>query len=61
MKKGFEHKFKEFTRALQTTLSDEKIKKSVHSMAQSVLTPKKGDIKPVEEGLCLRYTICNGV
>jgi hypothetical protein len=36
MKKDFEQKFKEFTRVLQTKLSDERMKRSVRSLAQSV-------------------------
>jgi hypothetical protein len=49
----FEWKFKKFTGALQTKLSKERIKKSVRSMAQSVLTPKDGDTKPIEQGFRL--------
>jgi hypothetical protein len=61
MKKDFERKFKEFTRALQTKLSDERTKRSVRSLARSVLTPKEGDTKPVEQGFRLRYTVSDGV
>jgi hypothetical protein len=53
MKKDFERKFKEFTSALQTKISDERIQKSVRSIAWSALTPKEGDTKPVEQGFCL--------
>jgi hypothetical protein len=34
MKKDFERKFKEFTRVLQTKFSDERMKRSVHSLAR---------------------------
>ena len=53
IKKNFEWKFKEFTRALQTKLKDERMKRSVPSLAWSVLTPKEGDTKPAEQGFCL--------
>jgi hypothetical protein len=61
MKKDFERKFKEFTRALQTKLSDERMKRSLRSLARSVLTPIPGNTKPVEQGFRLRYTVSNGV
>ena len=61
MKKNFEWQFKEFTRALQTKLSDKRIKGFVPSLAWSVLTPKERDTKSVEQGFCLRYTISNGI
>ena len=53
IKNVFEQKFKEFTRALQTKLSNERVKKSVCTVARSVLTPKEGDTKPVEQGFHL--------
>jgi GTPase SAR1 family protein len=53
MKKNFERKFKEFTRTWQTKLSDERMKRSVCSLARSVLTPKKGDTKPDDKGFRL--------
>jgi hypothetical protein len=61
MKNHFEWKFNEFTRALQTMLSDDRMERSVHSIAQSVLAPKEGDTKPVEQGVCLQYTISDGI
>jgi hypothetical protein len=61
MNKVFERKFMEFTIALQTKLSNERIRKSVRSMAESELTPKEGDTKPVEQGFRVQYTINNGV
>jgi hypothetical protein len=60
MKKDFERKFKEFTRALQTKLSDERTKRSVRSLAKSVLIPKEGDTKPDGDGFHLRYTVRDG-
>jgi hypothetical protein len=38
MKRNFEQKFKEVTRALQTKLPDERIKRSIYFLAISVLT-----------------------
>jgi hypothetical protein len=45
IKKEFERKFEEFTRALQIKLSDERTKRSVCSAPKSVLIPKEGDTK----------------
>jgi F0F1-type ATP synthase membrane subunit b/b' len=50
LKKDLEWKLKEFTIALQTKLSDERLKKSVGSIVWSVLTLKEGDTKPNEKG-----------
>jgi hypothetical protein len=56
-KKDFERKFREFTRALQTKLSNERLKRSVRSLPRSVMGPKEGDTKPDNEGFRLRYTM----
>jgi hypothetical protein len=56
-KKDYERKFREFTRALQTKLSNEQLKRLVRSLARSVMGPKEGDTKPYNEGFHLRYTV----
>jgi hypothetical protein len=56
-KKDFESKFREFTRAQQTKLLNEQLKRSVHFLARSVMGPKEGDTKPDNEGFTLRYTV----
>jgi hypothetical protein len=53
MKTDIEQQLKEFTRALHTKLSDKRILNIVHSLARSVLTAEKGNIKPDEMEFCL--------
>jgi hypothetical protein len=56
-RRDMEKKFREFTRTLMTKLSDESTKKSIKSLARSVLGHQEGDIKPSDEGFRLRYCV----